>query len=385
MICFGCLDFLNETSNRTLENRSWAHPCSVRSHLERHRPRTSPTCSGGFKEAVKPNSFFTGLYPESHGIVSNRFWDPVYQEEFIYEYDCANFDPKFYNDSEPIWPTLQRSKVNKTRSGVYFWPGFGSKDEEFLKRVDRIIGWLKSDDPPLHFISTILNGKDIQMERFRQLTRFPLRRLMKMLLDQLEKEKFIYEVNLIFVSDHSMKEQKPEDYHWKHNRRIRPIFVQPDVGWTVTKSNATATPGKWIYGSHGWPPKDAKTYSIFFAQGPVFKVSYKIEPFSILDLYPMMCDLLRIEPRPHNSTMETEKCTNKKRLRQQKPNLAAIGKLLTDRTVLKNHKLVLFTSTDLIEDLLDQRLLEQSEPNLSAGLEWMKSGWTVQSVLRIVD
>jgi len=27
---------------------------------------------------------------------------------------------------------------------------------------------------------------------------------MKMLLDQLEKEKFIYEVNLIFVSDHSM-------------------------------------------------------------------------------------------------------------------------------------------------------------------------------------
>jgi len=49
------------------------------------------------------HSFFTGLYPESHGIVSNRFWDSLYQEEFIYEYDCANFDPKFCNDSEPIY------------------------------------------------------------------------------------------------------------------------------------------------------------------------------------------------------------------------------------------------------------------------------------------
>lgn len=170
------------------------------------------------------HSFFTGLYPESHGIVSNRFWDPVYQEEFIYEYDCANFDPKFYNDSEPIWLTLQRSKVNKDRSGVYFWPGFGrytempsfyrkpvcklkcsavdpkelprlrnitrsvyppyldffSKDEEFPKRVDRIKS-LTILRVSLHFISTNLIGKDIQMEGFRQLTRIPLRRLMKML------------------------------------------------------------------------------------------------------------------------------------------------------------------------------------------------------------
>ena len=29
------------------------------------------------------HSYLTGLYPENHGIVSNMFWDPVYQEKFV--------------------------------------------------------------------------------------------------------------------------------------------------------------------------------------------------------------------------------------------------------------------------------------------------------------
>ena len=189
------------------------------------------------------HSSFTGLYPESHGIVSNRFWDPVYQEEFIYEYDCANFDPKFYNDSEPIWLTLQRSKVNKARSGVYFWPGFGgyaqmpssyrkpicklncsavdpkqpprlrnttrseyppyehcyshffSKDEEFPKRVDRIIGWLKSDDPP-RFVALYIDHPDWEGHSDGALSKAFKDSIEKVdkdavgyLLDQLERER----------------------------------------------------------------------------------------------------------------------------------------------------------------------------------------------------
>lgn len=63
------------------------------------------------------HSYLTGLHPERHGIVSNRFWDPVYHENFIFDYDCSNNDPKFYNASEPIWLTLQKQGG---RSGVYF-------------------------------------------------------------------------------------------------------------------------------------------------------------------------------------------------------------------------------------------------------------------------
>jgi hypothetical protein len=39
-----------------------------------------------FPSVTFPNHFtlVTGLYPESHGIVSNQFWDPELQEEFYY-------------------------------------------------------------------------------------------------------------------------------------------------------------------------------------------------------------------------------------------------------------------------------------------------------------
>lgn len=73
------------------------------------------------------HTFVTGLYAESHGIVANRFWDPVYEEMFIFGYDCSNFDPKFYNDSEPLWLTLQKQGG---RSASYFWPGTTSYVEK---------------------------------------------------------------------------------------------------------------------------------------------------------------------------------------------------------------------------------------------------------------
>ena len=365
------------------------------------------------------HSFFTGLYPESHGIVSNKFWDPVFKEDFFYEFDCSNFDPKFYSDAEPIWLTLQRSKVNKGRSGVYFWPGFGgytempsfyrkpicklncsalsakelmnlrnetrsiyppyehcyldffNETEKFPRRVDRVISWLKSDDPP-RFVALYIDAPDWKghsggalSQAYKDSIEEVDRDAVGYLLDQLEKESFTDKVNVIFVSDHNMvnissdrvifldkyidpsayrliesgpvghiwpnegkfveiynnltksktpdhltvykKEDIPEDYHWKHNRRIPPIYVDPDVGWAVAKLNDTVSSEKWVYGDHGWPPQKAKSYSIMFAQGPAFKVGYEIEPFSILDLYPMMCDLLGIEPRPNNGSMEIVK------------------------------------------------------------------------------
>ena len=73
------------------------------------------------------HSFLTGLYSESHGIVANTFWDPVYEEMFIFGYDCSNFDPKFYNDSEPIWLSLQKQGG---RSASYFWPATTSYVEK---------------------------------------------------------------------------------------------------------------------------------------------------------------------------------------------------------------------------------------------------------------
>ena len=39
-------------------------------------------------------SMMTGLYSESHGIVSNNFWDPVFQELFKINNNSTEFEPR---------------------------------------------------------------------------------------------------------------------------------------------------------------------------------------------------------------------------------------------------------------------------------------------------
>lgn len=358
------------------------------------------------------HSFLTGLYPESHGIVSNNFWDPVYQEKFVLDYDCSNYDPKFYNASEPIWLTLQKSGG---RSGVYFWPGCGGYTEKPVfyekpichvncttvdpkdlpkmrnttrqgwppyihcmvnhseparMRIDKIMKWLKSEHPPkflaLYFENpdTTGHGYGIFEEKYKKAMESVDRDAVGYFINSLKKANLFENVNLIFVSDHSMtntsssrqifledfinlddfqlveggavghvwaKEDKvdqiyenltstmhphmtvykkdniPEEYHWKYNRRVPPIFIDPEVGWVVRKSRVRARPGNWTVGDHGWPPVKSQSYSVFFAHGPAFRKGFEMHPFNTVDLYPLMCKLLSINPRPNNGSLDNVK------------------------------------------------------------------------------
>ena len=92
----------------------------------------------------------------------------------------------------------------------------------------------------------------------------------------------------------------PVEYHWKNNRRIPPIVIEPEVGWVVLRSRNDAFSDK---GSHGWPSSQSKSYSIFYARGPAFRNGITVKPFRTVDLYPLMCKLLGIEPRPNNGSL----------------------------------------------------------------------------------
>lgn len=97
------------------------------------------------------------------------------------------------------------------------------------------------------------------------------------------------------------KDDIPQDYHWKNNRRIPPIFIDPEVGWVVVRSESDPLTDR---GSHGWPPDESKSYSIFYARGPAFKKKAVVDPFDTVDLYPLMCKLLGITPRPNNGSLK---------------------------------------------------------------------------------
>lgn len=103
-----------------------------------------------FPSVTFPNHYTlaTGLYPESHGVVGNTFWDPELKEEFYYTDPARSLDPKWWN-GEPFWVTAEKQGI---RTAIHMWPGseahIAGTEPSFLdkyngkeklpKKVDRI-------------------------------------------------------------------------------------------------------------------------------------------------------------------------------------------------------------------------------------------------------
>ncbi|KAM4065334.1 type I phosphodiesterase / nucleotide pyrophosphatase [Hirsutella rhossiliensis] len=83
-----------------------------------------------FPSVTFPNHYTlaTGLYPESHGVVGNTFWDPQLQAEFYYTDPKRSLGPKWWG-GEPFWVTAERQGI---RTAVHMWPG----SEAHILRVE---------------------------------------------------------------------------------------------------------------------------------------------------------------------------------------------------------------------------------------------------------
>ncbi|CAO0792982.1 unnamed protein product [Mucor circinelloides] len=74
-----------------------------------------------FPPSTFPNhwTLVTGLYPETHGIVANLFYDPTLDAVFSHSNATSTADHRWWK-GEPIWTT---SKMNRKRTGSIMWPG----------------------------------------------------------------------------------------------------------------------------------------------------------------------------------------------------------------------------------------------------------------------
>lgn len=72
-----------------------------------------------FPSKTFPNhwTLVTGLRPDRHGIVANRFEDPARPDE---TFTMASDDPFWWNAAEPIWVDAERAGL---RTATQFWPG----------------------------------------------------------------------------------------------------------------------------------------------------------------------------------------------------------------------------------------------------------------------
>ena len=74
-----------------------------------------------FPSLTFPNhySLVSGVHPQKHGIVGNRFWDPALKQQYIYT-DNAIVTQGHWYQREPIWVTAESQGMV---AACYFWPG----------------------------------------------------------------------------------------------------------------------------------------------------------------------------------------------------------------------------------------------------------------------
>ena len=101
------------------------------------------------------------------------------------------------------------------------------------------------------------------------------------------------------------KEDVPDDLHFKYNRRIGSIVGFLKEGWYARSSKLPQGNYSFgvIRGNHGYSTTVKDMYPFFIARGPAFKENLTTEPFEIIDIYPLICHILGIEPAPNNGSL----------------------------------------------------------------------------------
>nr|XP_020671209.1 ectonucleotide pyrophosphatase/phosphodiesterase family member 3 [Pogona vitticeps] len=91
----------------------------------------------------------------------------------------------------------------------------------------------------------------------------------------------------------------PKRLHYVNNIRIDKVHLMVDRQWLAVRNrNYTFCGG----GNHGYDNEFKSMEAIFVAHGPGFKEATEVEPFENIEVYNLMCDLLKIEPAPNNGT-----------------------------------------------------------------------------------
>lgn len=220
--------------------------------------------SGGARGAMTPSfpsvtfpnhyTLVTGLHPDHHGIVANRFTDAD-----LGVFTMSKKETGFWNQAEPIWITAEKQGV---RTGTMFWPGSeteinGIRPSRWVAfdqtmtgdaRVDRLLSWL--DLPPaerpvletLYFDIVDSAGHRfgpgaVETREAVASVDASIGRLVEGL-----KARGLYERSLlVIVSDHGMADTSPDRVVWIDDI-IDPSALE--IGYSGAVLTTDAAPGR---------------------------------------------------------------------------------------------------------------------------------------------
>ncbi|KAM8876833.1 uncharacterized protein ACB058_002940 [Synchiropus picturatus] len=99
------------------------------------------------------------------------------------------------------------------------------------------------------------------------------------------------------------KEDVPTRLHYSTHSRLLPLILMADPGYIVN--------GLWTFnfnkGDHGFDNENMEMKAIFRAVGPDFQRNQTVDPFNLIDVYPLMCHLLGITPEVNDGLLENTK------------------------------------------------------------------------------
>ncbi|XP_069813261.1 autotaxin isoform X7 [Dendropsophus ebraccatus] len=343
--------------NKVLPNMYKLRTCGT------HAPYMRPV----YPTKTFPNLYTlaTGLYPESHGIVGNSMYDPVFDANFSLR-SREKFNHRWWG-GQPIWITADKQGV---KAATFFWPVAITQH----RRVMTVLQWLHLPDNERPYVYAIyLEQPDQAGHRYGPYSSELVNQLkdidsvVGMLMDGLKQMKLHRCVNIIFVGDHGMEEANcektefltsylsnvddfvflpgslgrmrtknnvpkhdpkvvvanltckskdqhfkpylkqhlPKRLHYANNRRIEDIHLLVDRTWHVAKKQMDVYKkgGKCSFqGDHGYDNKISSMQTVFVGHGPSFKYKAKVPPFENIELYNVMCDLLGLKPAPNNGS-----------------------------------------------------------------------------------
>ncbi|XP_046360522.2 ectonucleotide pyrophosphatase/phosphodiesterase family member 5-like [Haliotis rufescens] len=310
----------------------------------------------------------TGLHEESHGITENHMYDPVFNSTFSMRTHEPRWwnggEPLWVTAKKQglktgtyYWPG---SEVEIRGVRPDYWLNY-SDHTPYKERVDTVIDWFKTKGVQMATLyypepdhTGHVSGPDSPqiIQKVKEMDGILGYLVQKMKDNGLENE-----VNLIVTSDHGMtsisktrsldlqsylnnsdivrvpsvgpvahiqpvagredavmallrnvshitafkKDDIPDHFHYKNNRRIMPIIAIADEGWMIyNKDNEKST----LKGTHGFDNRLMTMKPIFLARGPNFKTNFKSDPIQNVDIYPLVCKLLNIEPAPNNGSLD---------------------------------------------------------------------------------
>ena len=182
-----------------------------------------------FPSVTFPNHYtlVTGLHPDHHGVVGNRFTDAQ-----LGAFTMASKESGFWDQGEPIWVTAEKAGV---RTGTMFWPGseveiHGVRPSQWAPfdqgmpgdaRVDRLLSWLELPVDQRPKLETLYfdivdtaghrNGPDSAETRAAAAS---VDASMARLIEGLKARGLYDRTMLVVVSDHGMAATSPDRVVW---------------------------------------------------------------------------------------------------------------------------------------------------------------------------